>query len=313
MRIAIDIMGGDFAPEAPVLGSILAHKEFDKQDQLVLIGDKNKINSILTKKGMESSVFEIIHTDQVIGMSDHPAKAYAKKPDSSIGLGFKMLKQGEIDGFASTGSTGAMMVGAMHTIKQIPGIIRPVITASIPRPDGGSTVILDVGLNPDSKPDVLYQYGILGSLYAEHIFNLKKPKVGLLNIGSEEKKGNLVTKSAYELMKDSENFHFIGNIEANELFDEDKADVIVCDGFVGNVVLKEAEAFYKLIKVQNIENDFFEKFNFEHYGGTPILGVNKNIVIGHGISNDIAIKNMILHTRDVAKACLAKKIKEAFK
>jgi glycerol-3-phosphate acyltransferase PlsX len=224
-----------------------------------------------------------------------------------------LLASGKIDGLASAGSTGAMMVGAMYAVKLIPGVVRPVITAPIPRPDGGYTIFLDVGINPDCKPDVLYQYGILGSLYVENVYNIKNPKIGLLNIGSEEEKGNLVSKSTHELMKDTQDFNFIGNVEANEIFKSNKADVIVCDGFVGNVILKEAEAFYSVLKQRKIKDEFFEKFNFENYGGTPILGVNKNIIIGHGISNDTAIKNMILLTKSVVEVNLSEKIREIFK
>jgi glycerol-3-phosphate acyltransferase PlsX len=313
MRIGIDIMGGDFAPEVTVLGAILAHKEMSSEDRIVLIGDQEKINEILIRENVDVNNFDIVHTTEIIGMHDHPAKAFSKKPDSSIAKGFYLLTKGEIDGFASAGSTGAMMVGAMFSVKSIPGIIRPVITGPIPKLDGTHSILLDVGLNPDTKPDVLYQYAILGSIYAENVYNIKNPKVSLMNIGSEEEKGNLVTKSAHELMKDSTDFNFVGNIEANEIFDEGKADVIVCDGFVGNVILKEAEAFYTVYRKRKLNDEFFDRFNFENYGGTPILGVNKNIVIGHGISNDVAIKNMILHTREVAEANLSEKIKEAFK
>ncbi|MFC2152178.1 phosphate acyltransferase PlsX [Bacteroidota bacterium] len=313
MRIGIDIMGGDFAPEATVLGAILAHKEMSSEDRIVLIGNQKKVLEVLKRENVNPDNFDIVHASEVIEMHDHPAKAFTKKPDSSISKGFALLAMGKIDGFASAGSTGAMMVGAMYSVKSIPGVIRPVITASVPKPDGDYSIILDVGINPDTKPDVLYQYGILGSIYAEHVHGIKNPKIGLMNIGSEEEKGNLVTKSAHELMKDSSDFNFIGNIEANELFSEGKADVIVCDGFVGNVILKEAEAFYTLYKKRKLHDEFFEKFNFENYGGTPILGVNKNIVIGHGISNDVAIKNMILHAKEVVEANLSEKIKEAFK
>ncbi|MBI9054815.1 MAG: phosphate acyltransferase PlsX [Bacteroidales bacterium] len=313
MRIGIDIMGGDFAPEATVLGAILAQKEMSSDDRIVLFGDQEKIKEILDREKVSISNFDIVHASQVIDMHDHPTKVFTKKPDSSIAKGFKYLASGEIEGFASAGNTGAMMVGAMYTVRSIPGIIRPVITGPIPKPDGSHSILLDVGLNPDTKPDVLYQYAILGSIYAENVYNIKNPKVGLMNIGSEEEKGNLVTKSAHELMKDSSDFNFIGNIEANEIFTEGKADVIVCDGFVGNVILKEAEAFYTLYKQRKLQDEFFDKFNFENYGGTPVLGVNKNVVIGHGISNDVAIKNMILHTKSVVDANLSEKIKEAFK
>jgi glycerol-3-phosphate acyltransferase PlsX len=313
MRIGIDIMGGDFAPEATVLGAILAQKEMSSDDRIVLFGDQEKIKEILDRENVSISNFDIVHASQVIDMHDHPTKVFTKKPDSSIAKGFKYLASEEIEGFASAGNTGAMMVGAMYTVRSIPGIIRPVITGPIPKPDGSHSILLDVGLNPDTKPDVLYQYAILGSIYAENVYNIKNPKVGLMNIGSEEEKGNLVTKSAHELMKDSSDFNFIGNIEANEIFTEGKADVIVCDGFVGNVILKEAEAFYTLYKQRKLQDEFFDKFNFENYGGTPVLGVNKNVVIGHGISNDVAIKNMILHTKSVVDANLSEKIKEAFK
>jgi glycerol-3-phosphate acyltransferase PlsX len=313
MRIGIDIMGGDFAPEAAVLGAILAHKELSQTDRLVLIGNEQKIHEILNRENIPASNFEIVHASEVIEMGDHPAKAFSKKPDSSITKGFFMLASGQLDGFASAGNTGAMLVGAMHAVKSISGVIRPVITAAIPRPDGSFAVMLDVGINPDAKPDVLYQYAILGSIYAENVYNIEKPKVALMNIGSEEEKGNLVSKATYELMKDSTEFNFVGNIEGNNLFDENKADVIVCDGFVGNIILKTAEAFYVLFRKRKLKDEFFDKLNFEDYGGTPILGVNKNIVIGHGISREKAIKNMILHTKHVAEANLAEKIKEAFK
>jgi glycerol-3-phosphate acyltransferase PlsX len=278
----------------------------------VLIGDQEKIISICKSESFDDSVFEIVHTTDTIEMSDYPAKAFSQKPNASIVLGFKLLSQGMLSGFASAGNTGAMLVGAMHLVKSAPGVIRPCITASVPRLSGSPTILLDVGINPDCKPDVLYQYAILGSLYAEYVYNISNPKVGLLNIGSEEEKGNLQTKAAYAAMKGTKDFNFIGNIEANEFF-SDKVDVIVSDGFVGNVMLKEAEAFYSLIKKRKIQDEFFEKFNFVNYGGTPILGINAPVIIGHGISNEIAIKNMILHTADVINAKLIDKIKEAFK
>ena len=224
-----------------------------------------------------------------------------------------MLKGGKIDGFASAGNTGAMLVGVHYAIKTIPGIIRPAIATFIPTESDIPTLILDVGLNPDSKPDVLYQYGILGSVYAKGVWDIENPRIALLNIGSEESKGNLVVRSAYEMMLGSEHFNFVGNIEGNDLFSNDKADVIVCDGFVGNVVLKEGEAFYKLLRKRKVKDEFFERFNFENFGGSPILGATSVVVIGHGISNAKAIKNMILHTRDMIEAGLAEKITLALK
>lgn len=312
MRIGIDVMGGDFAPEATVLGAIEAQKTLSDDIKIVLIGNQQDINTILDREKVSSSLFEIVHTAEFIGMHEHPVKSFKKKPNSSIGLGLGMLKKGMIDGFASAGSTGAMLVGAMYIINSIPGIIRPTIGGFLPVNHDSYNLILDVGLNTDSRPDVLYQYGILGSIYAESVFGIKNPKVGLLNIGSEEEKGNIVIQNTHSLMKDTTDFNFVGNVEGNEIF-TDKANVIICDGFVGNVVLKQAEAFYKLAKSRNVDDEYFERFNFENYGGTPVLGINSTVIIGHGISNAKAIKNMILQTREVINAQLSDKIKEAFK
>jgi len=313
MRIGIDIMGGDYAPNAIILGSILARKELPDNIKLVLIGDQEIIRKTLTRENTDISAFKIVHTTEVIGMGDHPAKTFTSRPDSSIVKGLRMLQNKDIDGFASAGNTGAMLIGAMFSIKLIPGIIRPTIAASLPNDKGKYTIILDVGINPDARPDVLYQYAILGSIYAEHVYGIKNPRVGLLNIGSEEEKGNLLTKSTYQAMMGSGDFNFVGNVEGNDFFNDEKADVIVCDGFTGNVVIKEAEAFYSLIKNRNIKDEFFEKFNFENVGGTPILGINSNVVIGHGISGSKAIKRMIIHTKEIIEANLSEKFKTAFK
>lgn len=311
-RIGLDVMGGDFAPDMTVAGAVLARNELPISSQIVLFGDQEKIEGLLIKNGGQAADFEIVHAPEVIEMGDHPSKAFAQKTNSSIHIGFQHLYAGKIDGFASAGSTGAMMVGAMFTVKQTPGVIRPTIPSPIPKMSGRSTIILDVGLNPDCKPEVLYQYGVLGSLYAEHVYGYKNPRVGLLNIGSEEEKGNLLTKATYQLMANTKDFNFVGNVEGNNLFDEN-VDVIVCDGFVGNVVLKSAEAFHELVKHRHKEDEYFARFNFENYGGTPVLGVNGNVIIGHGISNDIAIMNMVKHTNDVIQANLPAKIKQFFK
>jgi phosphate acyltransferase len=311
MKIGLDVMGGDFAPGATVSGAVLAHNELPKDVSLVLIGDRDQVIPLLEEKGADPAHFEIVHTTEAIAMGEHPTKAFTQKPNSSISLGFKMLKEGSLDAFASTGNTGAMLVGSMYALKAIPGVIRPCITSVLPKEEGGYCLILDVGTNADCKPDVLYQFGILGSIYAEHVHGIKTPKVGLLNIGEEAEKGNLVTQATHTLMKDSKDFNFIGNIEGRDLFNG-KADVIVCDGFTGNVVLKEAEAFYTLIKKRGLLDDYFKRFNYEIYGGTPILGINSTVMIGHGISNDVAIKNMLLLAREVSLARLPEKIKQAF-
>lgn len=312
MRIGIDIMGGDFAPESTVKGSILAYHEVPKDVKLVLIGDESKIKKIADQEGFDYSNFDIVHTTSMIEMGEHPAKAFASKKEASIVKGFHLLHEGKIDGIASAGNTGAMMVGAMQTVKVIPGIIRPAIAVAIPNVNGDPNIILDVGINPDSKPDVLYQYGILGSLYAKFVLNIDNPKVGLLNIGSEEEKGNLLTKSTFQSMKDTLDFNFIGNVEGHDIFNYSKVDVIVCDGFVGNVVLKQAESLYALVKQRKIEDELFERFNYENAGGTPVLGINAPVIIGHGISSGLAIKNMILHTKGVIEANLSQKLRSFF-
>ena len=204
-----------------------------------------------------------------------------------------------------------MLVGSMLTVKAIPGVIRPCITSAIPQEDGSVSIILDVGTNADCKPDVLYQFGILGSHFVKHIYNIENPRVALLNIGEEKEKGNLLTQATHELMSETTDFNFIGNIEGRDLFNS-SADVVVCDGFTGNVVLKEAEAFYVVAKKRGIKDEFFDRFNYEIYGGSPVLGINSNVIIGHGISSPVAIKNMLFLAKDVAEAELSKKIQKAF-
>jgi glycerol-3-phosphate acyltransferase PlsX len=311
MRIGLDVMGGDFAPSATIKGAVLALQELENTATLVLIGDESKIKAELVLENVDSNKFEILHAPDLIGMGEHPTKAFVKKPKSSISIGFHLMKEGLIDGFASAGNSGAMLVGAFYTIKSITGVIRPSITSILPKENGGVGLLLDVGINADCKPDVLNQFAILGSLYAEHVHGISNPKVALLNIGEEEGKGNLLTQVAYNLMKDSEEFNFVGNVEGRDLFNE-SADVIVCDGFTGNIVLKQAEAFYALTKKRGIKDEYFDRFNYENYGGTAILGVNGTVMIGHGISNAKAIKNMLLHTAEVIDAKLSDKIKIAF-
>ena len=312
MRIGVDIMGGDYAPDATLQGAALARKELPDDIELVLFGDQHAIEDILTREGYDPSGFTVFHTPHTILMDDHPARVFTDKPYSGIAMGLRMLKQGELDGFVSIGNTGAMLVGSMQIVNSIPGVIRPSLAAPIPNDHGKPTILLDIGLNPDPRPDVLYQYGILGSLYAELVHGISNPKVGLLNIGKEEEKGNLLTRATYQAMKGTKDFNFIGNVEGNDFFRENGADVMVCDGFVGNVLVKEMEAFYAMLKRRKIEDEFMERFNFERYGGTPILGILSTVLIGHGISNGPTVKTLILHTRDVIESNIIGKIKEKF-
>lgn len=305
-------MGGDNSPDATLSGAYLASKNLSKEETIVLVGDEKLAKSWFKSHDIDPSIFEFLHADEVISMNEHATKALRKKPNNSISIGFNALKNKEIDVFSSAGNSGAMLVGSMFSIGPIKGVIRPSITSVLPKKNGGVGLILDVGVNADCKPDVLFQFAILGSLFAENVYNIKKPKVGLLNIGEEKGKGNLLTQSAYRLLEDNDDINFVGNVEGRDLFNE-KADVIVCDGFTGNVVLKLAESFYSLINQKNIRDDYFDRFNYEIYGGTPVLGVDGNVLIGHGISNENAIKNMILLGKDLINSKLNSKIKKAFR
>lgn len=310
MKIGLDVMGGDYAPDATIDGAILAHPLISESDSIVLIGDQSIILEKLKEKGVDPSLFEIIDAPDVIDMAETPTKAYSSKPNSSIVVGFTLLKAGKIDSFGSAGNTGAMLVGSIYTVNAIQGVIRPCITSVLPKENGGMGILLDVGTVPDCKPDVLYQFAVLGSLFAEFVYKIGNPKVGLLNIGEEEEKGNIACQAAYRLMKDSTDFNFIGNVEGRDLFN-DKADVIVTDGFTGNIVLKQAEAMYTLLAKRKLVDDYFRRFDYENYGGTPILGINGTVMIGHGISNAKAIKSMIIMSKNVHEAGLAQKIKKA--
>ena len=310
MKIGLDIMGGDFAPGASVAGAILALKELSAGDRIVLFGDREIILDELKKRDVDPLLFDIEHASEVIGMSEHPTHAILRKPDSSISVGFKCLKHKTIDAFASAGSSGAMLVGAIYSVNNIQGVIRPCTSAMLPQEGGGLSVLLDVGTVPDAKPDVMYQLALLGSLTAQSVYKIKNPRVALLNIGHEEGKGNLLIQATYPLMKDSKDFNFIGNVEGRDVL-RNKADVIVCDGFTGNVVLKNLEGMFRIMMKRGLVDDYFARFNYENYGGTPILGVNSTVIVGHGISNDKAIKNMILLAKEVHTAKLSQKIKRA--
>lgn len=312
MKIGIDILGGDFAPEANISGVVLAKKELPSDAVMVLIGDKEQIFSGLSSLGENPSEYTIVHAPDVITMHDHPTKAIPQKPNSSIAVGFDLLAKQAIDVFASTGNTGAMLIGSMYKLNTIPGIIRPCISSILPTIDGNQSILLDVGVNADCKPEVLVQFAIVGSLYSKHVHGVEKPRVALLSIGEEESKGNLLTIATHKLLVESDAVHFIGNVEGRDLF-TGKADVVVCDGFTGNIVLKQAEGIYALIRKRGIKDDaYFNRFNYENYGGTPVLGVKGNVIIGHGISNDVAVKNMLIHSYEVAKSKLTSKINEAF-
>ncbi|MDE6865418.1 MAG: phosphate acyltransferase, partial [Alistipes sp.] len=242
-----------------------------------------------------------------------PAQAVQPKPDSSIVVGFGYLAKGAIDGFASAGSTGAMMVGSMYAVKPIEGVIRPTISSLIPTIAGRPALLLDVGLNVDCKPEVLAQYGLIGSVYAESVLGIERPRVAVLNIGEEEAKGNAQSKATHELLKTETRINFVGNVEGSHIFSGKVADVIVCDGFVGNTVLKMAEGLYRINRATGVENPFWEAMNYENIGGTPVLGVNAPVVIGHGCSSPKAICSMIRSTEQCIRAGLTERLQRAFK
>jgi glycerol-3-phosphate acyltransferase PlsX len=312
MRIGFDIMGGDFAPNQAIAGAVQAFQELTNGERIVLFGDKEQALPLIIEHGLTEADFDFVHTTEVIGMGEHPTKAISQKRNSSISLGFGMLAQKQIDAFVSAGNTGAMLVGAMFSVKPIEGVIRPCVTAIVPKPNGKFGLLLDAGANADCKPDVLYQFGILGHLMAQNVLGIENPRVGLLSIGEEKEKGNLVTISAHHIFEGTDVFNFIGNIEGRD-FISDKADVYVCEGFVGNVVLKAFESVYYVMKKRGINDEYFESMNYENYGGTPILGVNAPVIIGHGISNTKAFKNMLFSARDVVNSNLCGIIREAFK
>lgn len=337
IKIGIDAMGGDFAPEVAVEGAVMALQKIDKESRVVLFGDEKRIRELLAKHHCAAENFDIVPTTQVIEMGDHPAKAFVSKSDSSITVGFNYLAEGKIDGFASAGSTGAMLVGSTMVIKPVEGVIRPVISSLIPKLINRRGLILDVGLNVDAKPEVLAQYALLGSIYAQSVMGIENPRVALLNIGEEDTKGNAQAKATFELLKADKRINFVGNVESSYIFTGTYGgpdpDVVVTDGFVGNTVLKMAEALYRinfklgggkprlmnflrpvlgrLIPKLYYQQDFWEQMNYESIGGTPVIGINAPVMIGHGSSSARAISSMILSMEREIKGKFPEKLRAA--
>ena len=311
MNIAIDVMGGDYAPEAVVDGILLAISNLAPEETILAVGPADTINTLLADRGYTGSQIRVINAEQVIEMGEHPTRALSQKPNSSIGVGFALLKEGKADIFASAGNTGAMMVGSLFSVKTIEGIQRPAIAGFIPQTDGTHSVMLDIGANADCKPEMLEQWAVLGSVYAAATRGIERPRVGLLNIGEEEQKGSILTQATYALLKANDKLNFVGNLEGKDVF-RGKADVIVTDGFTGNIVLKMGESIYSIMKEQGMVNEFVDRTNYENYGGSPIIGINGNVIIAHGASSPTAIMNMIKLCQNIVKSEVAKKIKAAF-
>ena len=326
MRIAIDAMGGDYAPHETVKGAALAAKEFEEDSDIILIGDKDAIRDRLAHDRISSPDMEIIHAPDLIQMHESPAKAIKNKPNSSISIGTKLQKSGEIDAFVSAGNTGVVYASALMSLKRIRGVRRPTIGAYLPAGNKGTT-IFDVGANPNCLPLHLVQFGVMGSIYVEYIFGWKNPSVGLLNIGEEASKGNEMAVKSFQLL--SENLpNFYGNVEGKDLL-TGKVEVVVCDGFVGNILIKFAESIYDLLKSKTIlhmRNRPFAKLgallmlpaikrlkkdlDYQEYGGVPLLGVNGVSIIGHGHSSHKAIKSAIRVARRMVRGKINDHIQE---
>jgi len=311
MNIGLDMMGGDFSPLEAVKGLQLYLKEVADPATLWLVGDENQVRPLLKEYGIPEGSVQVVHAPQVIEMNEHPTKALKEKQQSSIAIGFGLLAAGKMDAFISAGNTGAMLVGALYSLKPIEGVQRPTISTVIPKENGKTGILLDVGLNADCKPENLNQFAILGSLYAQHILGIDKPRVGLLNIGEEEGKGNILAQATYPLLKENTHINFIGNIEGRDIL-LDKADVTVCEGFTGNIILKLAESLFDISSRHKTESKYFERFDFEYYGGTPLLGVTKPVIIGHGISRSKSFLNMVKLAQKMLETDLLGKMKEHF-
>lgn len=310
MKIAVDAMGGDYAPEEVVLGSIEAVKSYDFD--VVLVGDREQIEAVLRKYGQkENERLSIVHASQVIGMGEHPAQAIRKKKDASIVVATRLAREGTCSAVVAPGSTGAAVTAALWGLGRIKGIERPCIATPIPSAKG-ITVLLDSGANANSKPKHLVEGAIMGFHYAKYILGVEKPVVGLLNIGEEASKGNELSQATYPLLKKLRTISFYGNVEGRDI-PKGTVDVVVCDGFVGNVILKFGESMamfiIRLVKDTVKESGFIAKLgalavypalrslkkrlDFTEYGGAPLLGVNGSFIICHGSSRAKAIKNAI--------------------
>jgi phosphate acyltransferase len=309
MRIALDAMGGDFGPPTLVAGAVMALREYHHIQKLYLVGDERQIESELEKHRSNDSRMEIVHSTQVVDMSDRAWSAVRRKKDSSVSRAVDLVKRGEADAIVSAGHTGAAVAASMIKLRTLEGIDRPGIAAVLPT-QFNVFVLIDAGANIDARPHHLLQYAIMGSVYSRHVLGYKNPTVGLVSLGDEDVKGTELTKEAFKMLKLS-SLNFVGNIEGRHLF-EDPVEVVVCDGFVGNVILKTCEsisvAIFKWLKdeltrtpmrktgaflARHAFNAIKEKTNYEEYGGSPLLGVDGICIIAHGASTPLAIKNAL--------------------
>lgn len=326
-RIAVDAMGGDFAPATAVLGALKAYHH-SKDFELLLVGNKDEILKIASSNQISINEKMIVHTNEVIEMGDSPTLSIRKKPNSSIVIGAKLVREKKADGFVSAGNTGAMTVSSIFNIGRIKGVVRPTLTAPFPNEKDGFTFISDVGAFVDSKPLHLFGYAILSSIFIEEIYGIKNPKIGLLNVGEEEGKGYQLTSETGKLLSES-NLNYIGNVEGKDIF-KGNVDLVICDGFIGNILLKFAESIIPFLKARIINyaslgilnklralmvrtplREALKSANYELHGGLPLLGVDGISIIGHGSSTELAIKNMVLRAKEMHNKNLIKKIEVA--
>ena len=311
MRIALDVMGGDHGP-APVVAGALEAVQTNPNIILTLVGDRGQIEPLIQNLPEEiSSRVGTHHASQVLTMEDHPLLGLRKKPDCSILRTWQLMAERKVEAIVSPGNTGAVVAAGLRLKKFLKYVRRPGIATVMPTMKG-PCVMIDVGANAAPKATHLFQYGVMGSIYARKICNKEHPTIGLMNIGSESAKGHDLAKETYELFKASHlSDRFVGNIEGRDIL-LNKADVLVCEGFTGNVVLKLAESIYDIVKRRDIHDEHFDRFNFEQYGGVPVLGVAKPVIIGHGISHALAFKNMIRIASRMLEIDLMGKMKNSF-
>ncbi len=307
LRIGLDAMGGDFAPDNEVAGALEALNGSGGGFEIYLLGDGNAITGACSRLGCSPGNFNIVHCSERITFSDHPALSVSRKTDSSLVRGFDMLAAGEIDAFAGTGNTGAMMTACCTRLGIVHGVHRPCISVELPGLSGRKILLLDVGFNAECRPEQYCHFAWLGSIYAKSVLGVEDPRVALLNIGGEGGKGHLVAREAYRLMAVSGDYRFVGNVEPDSLFTADCTDVVVTDGFTGNIFLKQAEGFYEIACARGIHDSYIDLFNYEEYGGTPVLGVSSTVIIGHGRSTPKAIAKMILKAENVLNCGLMEK------
>jgi glycerol-3-phosphate acyltransferase PlsX len=326
VRIALDAMGGDKAPGVIIDGAIAATREVGSDLHIVLVGRREAVEPALAERGSVPGSVDLVDARDVVAMGEQPSATLRKKRDSSIAVGLRMQQQHDADGFVSAGNTGAVVANALFTLGRIPGVKRPAIATIVPNEAGGC-ILLDVGANIECTSEHLYQYGVMGACYAESVLNKDNPRVGLLNVGEESSKGTEVVQAAYHLMETS-GLNFVGNVEGRDLF-AGSVDVAVCDGFVGNIVLKFTESVVDMVSVGMRQamtstvrgrlgglmlrpafRGLKRRFDYAEYGGAPLLGLGGVVMIAHGSSSVRAVKNAILATRRYIRYDVGSAIRE---